>query len=562
MVDLGLDIYRVIGREADRMGVDAYAVGGVVRDYFLQRPCTDIDVVCIGHDEGGEVHIGIELAKAVSAAVGGSKVSVFKTFGTASFRYTPDHKHLTESSEPDRIQIHSDSSVRDKDFSVREYELEFVGARRESYSHDSRKPIVENGTLEDDQRRRDFTVNALAVCLNEDRYGELMDPFGGIRDLNEGILRTPLDPDVTFSDDPLRMMRAVRFASQLSFRIADDTFEAIGRNAKRIEIVSAERVMVELNKIMLSPVPSVGLKLMQKCGLMQLILPEISALQGVETVDGRGHKDIFYHTMQVLDNLCLPASGGNPGDSGNDSPKDFQDSDGPNKSLKSEKNQEDLQDFQDFACYGVGLADKREIDRSLWLRWAALLHDVGKPGVKRYDAKQGWTFHGHEARGAHMVKRIFKRLRLPLGAEERYVEKLVMLHMRPIVLSEEEVTDSAVRRLLFEAGDDIDDLMLLCNADITSKNPEKVRRHKANFELVKRKLVELEERDRIRNFQPPVSGQDIMDTFGIGPCREIGTIKDAIKDAILDGQIPNDRDAAWQMMLRLAADLGLHPSKE
>lgn len=507
MVDLGLDIYRVIGREADRMGVDAYAVGGVVRDYFLQRPCTDIDVVCIGHDEGGEVHIGIELAKAVSAAVGGSKVSVFKTFGTASFRYTPDHKHLTESSEPDRIRIHSDSSVRDKDFSVREYELEFVGARRESYSHDSRKPIVENGTLEDDQRRRDFTVNALAVCLNEDRYGELMDPFGGIRDLNEGILRTPLDPDVTFSDDPLRMMRAVRFASQLGFRIADDTFEAISRNAKRIEIVSAERITVEMNKIMLSPQPSLGLKLMQKCGLMQLILPEISALQGVETVDGRGHKDIFYHTMQVLDNVA----------SGSD---------------------------------------------SLWLRWAALLHDVGKPGVKRYDAKQGWTFHGHEARGAHMVKRIFKRLRLPLGAEERYVEKLVMLHMRPIVLSEEEVTDSAVRRLLFEAGDDIDDLMLLCNADITSKNPEKVRRHKANFELVKRKLVELEERDRIRNFQPPVSGQDIMDTFGIGPCREIGTIKDAIKDAILDGQIPNDRDAAWQMMLRLAADLGLHPSKE
>ena len=549
MIDLGLDIYRVIGREADRMGVDAYAVGGVVRDYFLQRPCTDIDVVCIGHDEGGEVHIGIELAKAVSAAVGGSKVSVFKTFGTASFRYTlPEEERQAASAH---FQL-----------STFNFQLEFVGARRESYSHDSRKPIVENGTLEDDQRRRDFTVNALAVCLNEDRYGELMDPFGGIRDLNEGILRTPLDPDVTFSDDPLRMMRAVRFASQLGFRIADDTFEAISRNAKRIEIVSAERITVELNKIMLSPQPSLGLKLMQKCGLMQLILPEISALQGVETVDGRGHKDIFYHTMQVLDNLCLPASGGNPGDSGNDSPKDFQDSDGPNKSLKSEKNQEDLQDFQDFACYGVGLADKREIDRSLWLRWSALLHDVGKPGVKRYDAKQGWTFHGHEARGAHMVKRIFKRLRLPLGAEERYVEKLVMLHMRPIVLSEEEVTDSAVRRLLFEAGDDIDDLMLLCNADITSKNPEKVRKHKANFELVKRKLVELEERDRIRNFQPPVSGQDIMDTFGIGPCREIGTIKDAIKDAILDGQIPNDRDAAWQMMLRLASDLGLTPVEQ
>ena len=486
MIDLGLDLYRTIGVEADRLGIDAYAVGGVVRDYFLQRPCTDIDVVCIGNTEGGEVHIGIELAHAASQALGGSKVSVFKNFGTASFRYTID-RH--------------------------EYELEFVGARRESYSHNSRKPVVENGTLEDDQQRRDFTVNALAVCLNADRYGELMDPFGGIQDLNEGILRTPLDPDITFSDDPLRMMRAVRFASQLGFRIADDTFEAIGRNAKRIEIVSMERIMVELNKIMLSPTPSLGLKLMQKCGLLPLILPEISALQGVETVDGRGHKDIFYHTLQVLDNVVSST------------------------------------------VVGGSTAD------TLWLRWAALLHDIGKPGVKRYDAKQGWTFHGHEARGAHMVKRIFKRLRLPLGAEERYVEKLVMLHMRPIILSEDEVTDSAVRRLLFEAGDDIDDLMLLCNADITSKNPEKVKRHKANFELVKRKLVELEERDRIRNFQPPVSGEDIMTTFGIGPCREIGTIKDAIKDAILDGKIPNERDAAWQMMLDLAASLGLHPKE-
>ena len=475
MIDLGLDLYRVIGLEADRLGIDAYAVGGVVRDHLLQRPCTDIDVVCVGRQEGGEVHIGIQLAHAASEALGGSHVSVFKNFGTASFRYTADG---------------------------REYELEFVGARRESYSRDSRKPIVENGTLEDDQRRRDFTVNALAVCLNNDRLGELIDPFGGIRDLDAGILRTPLDPDITFSDDPLRMMRAVRFASQLGFRIADDTFEAIGRNAKRIEIVSAERITSELNNIMASANPSLGLKLMQKCGLMQLVMPEISALQGVETVDGKGHKDIFFHTMQVLDNVA-------------------------------------------------GMSD------NLWLRWAALLHDVGKPGVKRYDARQGWTFHGHEARGAHMVKRIFKRLRLPLGEEMRYVEKLVMLHMRPIILAEDIVTDSAVRRLLFEAGDDIDDLMLLCHADITTRNLDKQRRHRENFELVKRKLVELEERDRIRNFQPPVSGEDIMTTFGIGPCREIGTIKDAIKDAILDGRIPNERDAAWQMMLRLAADLGL-----
>ena len=475
MIDLGLDLYRAIGHEADRLGIDAYAVGGVVRDHLLQRPCTDIDIVCVGRQEGGEVHIGIQLAHAASAALGGSHVAVFKNFGTASFKYTVDG---------------------------REYELEFVGARRESYSRDSRKPVVENGTLEDDQRRRDFTVNALAVCLNDDRLGELIDPFGGIRDLDAGILRTPLDPDITFSDDPLRMMRAVRFASQLGFRIADDTFEAIGRNAKRIEIVSAERITTELNKIMASRNPSLGLKLMQKSGLMQLIMPEISALQGVETVDGKGHKDIFFHTMQVLDNVAAESD-------------------------------------------------------NLWLRWAALLHDMGKPGVKRYDARQGWTFHGHEARGAHMVKRLFKRLRLPLGEEMRYVEKLVMLHMRPIILAEDIVTDSAVRRLLFEAGDDIDDLMLLCHADITTRNLDKQRRHRENFELVKRKLVELEERDRIRNFQPPVSGEDIMHTFGIGPCREIGTIKDAIKDAILDGSIPNERDAAWQMMLSLGADLGL-----
>ena len=501
MIDLGLDLYRTLGRCADQLGIDAYAVGGVVRDFFLQRPCTDIDIVCVSRcpdasmsrslDVSGEIpHIGIELAKLVSNTLGGSRVSVFKNFGTASFLYSPSN-------------------------SPSKYELEFVGARRESYSRDSRKPIVENGTLQDDQNRRDFTVNALAVSLNDQRYGELLDPFGGIRDLNDGILRTPLDPDITFSDDPLRMMRAVRFAAQLSFRIADETFQAISRNAKRLQIVSPERITAEINKIILSPNPSLGFKLLQKSGLLPLILPEISALAGVETVKDvddrsgvtvfKGHKDIFYHTLQVLDNVSAASD-------------------------------------------------------NLYLRWAALLHDVGKPAVKRFDPHQGWTFHGHEARGAHMVKRIFKRLRLPLGAEERYVEKLVLLHMRPIVLCEDEVTDSAVRRLLFEAADDIDDLMLLCNADITSKNPEKVRRHRANFQLVKQKLVELEERDRIRNFQPPVSGQDIMSTFAIGPCREIGTIKDAIKDAILDGLIPNERQAAWDMMLRIADSLGLHPA--
>ena len=500
MIDLGLDIYRTVGQCADRLGLEAYAVGGVVRDHFLGRPCTDIDIVCSGHLEGGEVHIGIELARAVSDAVGGTQVAVFKNFGTASFIYN-------------------------------DLQLEFVGARRESYSRDSRKPVVENGTLEDDQRRRDFTVNALAVCLNGERYGELVDPFGGIRDLDHGILRTPLDPDVTFSDDPLRMMRAVRFASQLGFRIDDTTFEAIPRNAHRLKIVSAERVMVELNKIMLSERPSVGLKLMLKGGLMQLVLPEVAVLAGVETVDGRGHKDIFYHTMQVLDNVSLEL--------GNRSSE-----------LTGASNNSDLRGKPRELA-------ERTPNSELYLRWAALLHDVGKPGVKRYDAHQGWTFHGHEARGARMVPKIFRRLKLPLGPEMKYVEKLVALHMRPIVLAEDEVTDSAVRRLLFEAGDDIDDLMLLCNADITTKNPDKQRRHRANFELVKQKLVELEERDRIRNFQPPVSGDDIMRTFGIGPCREIGTIKDAIKDAILDGKIPNDRDAAWQMMLDMGKELGL-----
>ena len=522
---MGLEVYRVIGGEADRLGVEAYAVGGVVRDYFLGRACTDIDIVCIGHEEGGERRvesgerrvvrgtppsIGIELARAVAGVLGGSRVSVFKGFGTASFRYG-------------------------------DVELEFVGARKESYSRESRKPVVENGTLEEDLRRRDFTVNALAVCLNGDRYGELVDVFGGIGDLNLGVLRTPLDPDVTFSDDPLRMMRAVRFASQLGFRIADDTLEAMGRNAGRMKIVSAERVTTELNKIMMSRRPSVGLKLMQRCGLMEVVLPEVSALGGVETVEGRGHKDIFFHTMQVVDNVV--ESGEWRVESG-----EWRVGSGERRVESGEWRAES--------------GERRvESKKALWLRWAALLHDVGKPGVKRYDERQGWTFHGHEARGARMVKRIFQRLRLPLGEEMRYVEKLVMLHMRPIILAEEEVTDSAVRRLLFEAGDDIEDLMVLCSADITTRNEEKQRRHRRNFELVKRKLVELEERDRIRNFQPPVSGEDIMEVFGIGPCREIGVIKEAIKEAILEGEIANEREAAWRMMLGVGAELGLREVK-
>lgn len=470
VIPLDNPIYRLVGNVADSLGTPAYAVGGVVRDQLLGRPCTDIDIVCIGS--------GIQLAQAVAQAVSPHiEVAVFKHFGTASFHY------------------------RDGETV---WQVEFVGARRESYQHDSRKPIVENGTLVDDQNRRDFTINALAASLAPNTFGELIDPFGGLNDLRSGIIRTPLDPDVTFSDDPLRMMRAIRFASQLGFYIQDETFEAIQRNVERISIVSSERITAELNKIILSPTPSVGFKLLQKSGLMQLIFPEFSNLKGVQTVGTHGHKDNFYHTLQVLD----------------------------------------------------GVAAKSD---DLWLRWAAVLHDIGKPATKRYDERLGWTFHGHEVRGSRMVKKIFARMRLPLDSKMKYVEKLVLLHLRPIILAEDEVTDSAVRRLLFDAGDDIDDLMTLCEADITSKNEEKVRRYMQNFELVRQKMVELEERDRIRNFQPPVSGEDIMSTFGLPPCHEIGIIKDAIKDAILDGLIPNDRTAAWQMMLDKAAELGLSP---
>ena len=455
------------------MGIQAYAVGGVVRDFFLQRHCTDIDIVCVGN--------GIDLARAAARAINPNiEVTVFKNFGTASFVYH-----------------HNDVN----------WQIEFVGARRESYRRDSRKPIVENGTLEDDQNRRDFTINAMAVSLNHDTYGNLVDPFGGIQDLNNGIIRTPLDPDITFSDDPLRMMRAIRFASQLGFYIQNSTFDAIQRNVERIHIVSIERITTELNKIILSPTPSVGFRLLDKSGLLRIIFPELSTLKGVETVGQRAHKDNFYHTLTVLDHVAAKSD-------------------------------------------------------NLWLHWAALLHDIGKPATKRYDEKLGWTFHGHEVKGSKMVKKIFSHLRLPLDNKMKYVEKLVLLHLRPIILAEDEVTDSAVRRLLFDAGDDIDDLMTLCEADITSKNEEKVRRYMNNFQIVRQKLVELEEKDRIRNFQPPVSGEDIMKTFGIPPCYDIGVIKDSIKNAILDGIIPNEREAAWQMMLDKGAELGYKPKEQ
>lgn len=463
-------IYRIVGEVADKMGVPAYAVGGVVRDALLQRPCTDIDIVCVGS--------GIELAQNVARNIDPKKeVTVFRRFGTAMFHYCSEGVN---------------------------WQIEFVGARKESYSQDSRKPVVENGTLSDDQNRRDFTINAMAVSLNAETFGELLDPFGGIRDLDNGVIRTPLNPDITFSDDPLRMMRAVRFASQLGFVIENQTFDAIARNVDRIEIVSAERIMVELNKIVLSPRPSVGLRLLQKSGLMKKILPEFEALRGVDVINNKGHKDNFLHTLEVVDNISHHTD-------------------------------------------------------DLWLRWAALLHDIGKPATKRFNEKLGWTFHGHEVKGAKMAKSIFWRLKLPMNEHLKYVQKLVSLHLRPIILAEDIVTDSAVRRLLFDAGDDIDDLMLLCEADITSKNEQRVAKFMNNFRIVRQKLIDLEEKDRIRNFQPPITGEDIMHVFDIQPSREIGTIKDAIKDAILDGKIPNERSAAYELMLEEAEKLGMKP---
>jgi poly(A) polymerase len=455
-------IFKEITRVVDERGLRAYVIGGYVRDHYLHRPVTDVDIVV----ERDAVGVAEELGRRL-----GVKVSVFRNFGTAMLRW-------------------------------RGLEVEFVGARKESYSEDSRKPDCSPGTIEDDQLRRDFTINAMGWSLGGDSPGELSDPFGGMDDLDRAVIRTPADPDVTFSDDPLRMMRAVRFATQLGFDIDDETFEAIRRNAHRISIVSAERIIVELNKIMLSPVPSMGFCMLDACGLLKLIFPELEALKGVEKRGANAHKDNFIHTMRVLDNVAAKSS-------------------------------------------------------DLWLRWAALMHDIGKPATKAYEPRAGWTFHHHEVVGSKMVTRIFRRLRLPLDAPAKFVQKLVFLHLRPIVLSEEEVTDSAVRRLLFEAGDDIEALMTLCEADITSGNDAKVRRYLANFELVRQKMVEIEEKDRIRNFQPPVTGDLIMQTYGIPPSNVIGEIKEIIKNAILDGEIPNEFDAACAMMERLAAERGL-----
>lgn len=461
---LQLKIFQEISQTADEMQLETYVIGGFVRDIFLKRKSKDIDIVTVGS--------GIELAKRVSEKLKNKPhVNIFKNFGTAMLKY-------------------------------KDLEIEFVGARKESYQSDSRKPLVENGTLEDDQNRRDFTINALALGLNKSNFGELVDPFNGLEDLNNKIIRTPLSPDITFSDDPLRIMRAIRFSTQLGFEIQSETLQSISKNKERLNIISGERIIDEINKIMMSDKPSVGFKLMEETGILKIIFPELLQLKGVEKVNGIGHKDNFYHTLEVLDRIVPKTD-------------------------------------------------------NLWLRWSALLHDIAKPATKKYVEGQGWTFHAHNFVGVKMIPGIFKRMKLPLNEKMKYVQKMVQLHMRPIVLSEEVVTDSAVRRLLFEAGDDIDDLMTLCEADITSKNQDKVKRYMKNFILVREKLKEIEEKDAIRNFEPPVKGELIMEIFGLEPGREVGIIKDAIKDAILDGIIHNDYNEAFEFMLKKASEIGL-----
>lgn len=461
---LDKDIFKTIGRVADHLRMECYVVGGYVRDLFLERASNDIDVVVVGS--------GIRVAEELKCQLGRkAHLSVFRNFGTAQVKY-------------------------------RDLEVEFVGARKESYSHDSRKPHVEDGTLEDDQNRRDFTINALAICLNHDRFGELVDPFDGVYDMEDGIIRTPLDPDITFSDDPLRMLRCIRFATQLNFYIEDETFDALGRNAERIKIISGERVMEELNKIMATPTPSKGFVDLHRCGLLQILMPELTNLDIVETRNGKKHKNNFYHTLEVLDNVA------------------------------------------------------RHSD-NIWLRWAALLHDIGKTKSKRWDPLQGWTFHNHNFIGAKMVPPLFRRLKLPMDAKMKYVQKMVDLHMRPIVIADEEVTDSAVRRLINDAGDDIDDLMILCEADITSKNHERKQRFLDNFAAVRVKLADLKERDYKRLLQPVIDGNEIMEMFHLQPSREVGALKQTLKDAVLDNRVPNEREPLMALLMEKARSMGI-----
>ena len=469
---LDKDIFHKISEAADSLGLECYVVGGYVRDLFLERPSNDIDVVVVGS--------GIRVATELKNLFGKkAHLSVFRNFGTAQVKY-------------------------------RGVEVEFVGARKESYSHDSRKPHVEDGTLEDDQNRRDFTINALAVCLNKERFGELIDPFDGVLDMEDGVIRTPLDPDITFSDDPLRMMRCIRFATQLNFMIDDDTFNALERNADRIKIISGERIVDELNKIMLTNAPSKGFVDLQRCGLLQLIIPELSMLDLVETRNGKAHKNNFYHTLEVLDNVCK-------------------------SQITSDDNGEMM----------------------LWLRWAALFHDIGKPRSKRWDNVAGWTFHNHNYVGAKMIPGIFRRMKLPMDMKMKYVQKMVDLHMRPIVIADDEVTDSAVRRLMNDAGDDIDDLMTLCEADITSKNQVRKQRFLDNFRSVREKLADLKERDYKRLLQPCIDGNEIMEIFHLTPCREVGALKQTLKDAVLDNKVENERESLMQLLMSKAKSMGL-----
>ena len=503
---LDQEIFHQISAAADKLGVECYVVGGYVRDIFLERPSNDIDVVVVWS--------GIEVATELKNILGGkAHLSVFRNFGTAQVKF------------------------RQKGV---EYEVEFVGARKESYSHDSRKPIVEDGTLEDDQNRRDFTINAMAICLNKERFGELVDPFNGLADLEDGIIATPLEPGITFSDDPLRMMRCIRFATQLNFVIEDETFEALEHMADRIKIVSGERIKDELNKIILAPHPSIGFEYLQRSGLLNIILPELAALDIVETKNGRAHKNNFYHTLEVLENVVKTHPQPLPVRRGEDTPN-----------------------TDDLCVQGNCPPPYREgTGEGLWLRWAALLHDIGKTKSKRWDPATGWTFHNHNFIGAKMVAEIFRRLKLPLGPEMKYVQKLVDLHMRPIAISDEIVTDSAVRRLLNDAGEDIDDLMTLCEADITSKNEVRKKIFLENFRIVREKLADLKEKDYVRLLQPVIDGNEIMEMFHLKPCREVGTLKQYLKDAVLDNRVENEREPLMQLLMEKASQMGLHVDKE